>query len=624
MFHNKYHSRVLYSLFFSLLWESIIVARVGEQTLFADEVQTANNNEADGKPAKKTTSIDRPFEKLLTLIRQGERDSNALWNSVKDAPFVLSSGSPNASFHFESSYSNPDFISITGVGFTEAYTRQLMECRGTKNTVLRFHGEYYFPMLYFCNTHQIKITGANQYKKYQTERWGYVFDQSHLREPFDSEFGPKKYTSFLHFDFSSLLNGMMTGMVPSTEWEPVSRSLVLKKTNGTRLQLRFRSPSDAVRYGTHLAELRAMPSSGEVVSFQSFQTMPSSRTRLPHYEIKQVENSLNSLVLGERKPGLLLMWMPEQLWYATTSADYFPERKMRSGDFLKIDDYENLSLRERIIVLSTNFSEPRTSLTSVESKELPVEKVGPKLRDALLEQIQSMPVWLSKYRLNQSVYPDDPAMLWRELEAAFDPGGPTIMIKRVLKYILNNDNVTSETKISFLDAVGDWGFPPFLDNESIWKFKESIGDDVFFESILWSRWQWPCERKHINAAVKASRESEPGSHKERIAIETLIRLNEVPLILRHLMERWYRFEIVKASSARRRINLSVLSLQPSGRSYLLDRLKSKDDSIGIQTDIAKILQARVQATLKTKRFDFIAEDKCAEMLAITEPILDPL
>lgn len=51
------------------------------------------------------------------------------------------------------------------------------------------------------------------------------------------------------------------------------------------------------------------------------------------------------------------------------------------------------------------------------------------------------------------------------------------------------------------------------------------------------------------------------------------------------------------------MNRSTLTLQPSGRQYLLKKLEQDELSAELRNDIIKHLEACLEATVKTKRYD---------------------
>jgi len=604
---------------FLLLVASIFASVYEIPHIYAEEIKNTSGNQIEPQKKSLRSKKNNSFFELLSHVHNTDHDNSFLWKILENSSFILSSDSPKSSFHFEYyQYAPPSKPTINTNEYF--FARALMDCHNSQNSALFFSGSIKPPIAYFCEDGI--LTFSNNYSEHKFvphERWGYVFDQEHLTDPFDTKFAPEKFTGFLRFDLLSCINWLMHGVTPSVHWENVTQTLILKKPSGTKVQIRFRSPSDMLRYGTELGEFRILDSKQAIIDFRSFQMVPSISIRLPPVDTESVKTKLLVVNEQERKPGKEYQTLPELLWYATTSFHPFGE----SIDFSEIKNYQELNARERLVYLVTMcLNDPLNPSRSPNgSQYLPPEKIEKIYFNLFVHQFKFMTLWIAQNSLNAGVYPDDPAMIWRELEAAFGPDELTSFVHLGLKYILYNQSVAPTLKIEFLDALGDWGHPPFLDNEKTWNVAMNINGNPFHEAILWSHWQWPCEQKHREACVKASRISKNGSETERVATETLIRLDAIPLLLKKVMERWYQSQIAQTGPAERRINLSLLSLQHTGRSYLLNRLKTKVDTVGIQSDIAKVLQSRAQATLKTKRFDFITEGRCNEILAVTGPIL---
>ncbi|WP_145455563.1 hypothetical protein [Gimesia panareensis] len=312
--------------------------------------------------------------------------------------------------------------------------------------------------------------------------------------------------------------------------------------------------------------------------------------------------------------GIEVQDMPEQFWYALTG--YHPLGQ--AVDFRKTGehtDYDTLNAREQLIYLLASFTDQNNHF-------LPPEKIETKYLIGLVNLVHDMSCWLSENSIKHGTYPDDPAMLWREIEAAIGPDDMANCLGMIDKYAFQNQFVPDDLKVSFLDVLGDLGFPSLVDNAELLQIKSFASQSPFHEAILWSRWQWPCEQFHSHACLEVVRTSIPGSERERVAVETLIRLDALPQIDPQTMNRWYRTQIAQATPAERRIHLSLLSFHPTGRTYLLNQLKSKSDTQKIQTAVAKTLEQRARATLQTGRFDFIPQTRCQEILNTTQQILN--
>jgi hypothetical protein len=83
----------------------------------------------------------------------------------------------------------------------------------------------------------------------------------------------------LHFDFSSYLTEGIGDETPQVAWHPTERTMTIRKSTGTRVYARFRSPNDSRRFGTDLGELWGSMSNDTVECFRMFQQPPCSIAR---------------------------------------------------------------------------------------------------------------------------------------------------------------------------------------------------------------------------------------------------------------------------------------------------------------------------------------------------------
>ncbi len=93
-------------------------------------------------------------------------------------------------------------------------------------------------------------------------------------------------------------------------------------------------------------------------------------------------------------------------------------------------------------------------------------------------------------------------------------------------------------------------------------------------------------------------------------VEILMIMDEVKEIHDNTLTIWFKTKVADTSKNKRFMNLSTLTLQPSGRQYLLNKLEQEDLGAGLRNDIIKHLEARLEATVKTKRYDFMSKREC--------------
>ncbi len=125
------------------------------------------------------------------------------------------------------------------------------------------------------------------------------------------------------------------------------------------------------------------------------------------------------------------------------------------------------------------------------------------------------------------------------------------------------------------------------------------------------------EPEEIEATVEALIYSPAGSVKERVAVETLLRLDEYDRVPSEPFQRWWDQEIINADKVFRWDTLSMLTLHPGNRAMLLAQLPKA--AVPLQRLIIKNLRLRAESTLRTQRFDFMTHEECEKILALPTP-----
>ena len=93
-------------------------------------------------------------------------------------------------------------------------------------------------------------------------------------------------------------------------------------------------------------------------------------------------------------------------------------------------------------------------------------------------------------------------------------------------------------------------------------------------------------------------------------VEILMFMDEVNEMHDNTLRIWFKTKIIDTLNNERFMNLSNLTLQPSGRRYLLTKLEQGNLGAELRNDIIKHLEARLEATVKTKRYDFMSKQEC--------------
>ena len=219
---------------------------------------------------------------------------------------------------------------------------------------------------------------------------------------------------------------------------------------------------------------------------------------------------------------------------------------------------------------------------------------------------------------DQTLWVDDPTIRWRHFE---EIGRSTLpILSEQFLLLVSQSRISENLKLSYLDAVADLGTPlsPMeyvLSREYVTRLFP--GQEQFIETIFRSRHMYHVEPDEIDATVGAMVYSKPGSEMERVAVETLLRLDEYDRVPPERWQRWWDSEVVKADKVFRWDTLSMLSFHPGNRAVLMAQLPTA--SAPLNHEIYVNLKLRAESTVRTKRWDFMTEEECQQILALPAP-----
>lgn len=547
-----------------------------------------------------------PFQALFSEITCGELQSERLWDAVKDNTFELTSHAVVPGFHFEH----------TGVAIAPArketsgfILRRLQEWEGSHVALLGIEPGG-LPSLLLCDDQCWTLDNGARWNVHRDRQWQFVVDARHLSGYFDGDVAPAELSGFVRFDLSSYLHGITRGIVPQTQWHPVSRTLEIRTADETIVQLRFRSPDDSLRYGADLGAIQLTANTNAFECFHAFQQMDNSRTRLQLANGTYLMSKLHARDASSRAPSWTVASIvgeqerqaARKLREALTS----PREIQRPQAFStnKLHDPQNLRKLAAVLIMHGGDKIFTDDADKVEATIY---------ARSVAHQLRAMVASVGVHFADNATFPDDPSMIWREIEATYGPDVSGGFYRGAAVKLVLSPLVLRGTRAELCDAVGDWGYPSFVGDGTL--FGELM-QDPFFDAILRSHWQWPCELKHTVACLDALKTSLPGSGKELAAVEALVRLDALAQVPDAGLDRWYTKHVAVASPEERRKTLSVLSAQPSGREFLIRRLQNDSDERQVRQSIAHTLAARARAALKANRFDFITVERCREILDI--------
>ncbi len=275
-----------------------------------------------------------------------------------------------------------------------------------------------------------------------------------------------------------------------------------------------------------------------------------------------------------------------------------------------------------------------------EEYEAPVRTTVAQFFDHVQMQI---PVWMTRatvhpFTLQHVQYAplsmDDPAMRYWRAALVVGPHQLTYLNEFLRKYVLRNQSLPLEIRLAACDTMGDLGSPATL-----FEPLALIEDRLLCEAVLFSRWQYPLEDRHVEACVDFLNLTEHNRLCDGVLVESLVRMDELDRVPPPALDVWWNQEAIlkssgvnpvrtndpEASELDRRFphadvwdTVCITSRTPSGRRFLIRRLGTKDPLL-LRRAIHHCLRLRAESTLRTKRWDFMTEAECQQILALPAP-----
>ena len=218
---------------------------------------------------------------------------------------------------------------------------------------------------------------------------------------------------------------------------------------------------------------------------------------------------------------------------------------------------------------------------------------------------------------NQLIAVQDQFMQWQYLESIYGPTAICNLYDVIVDLFVVNDSLNKERLFLLHEALANLGFPRHTgDGGVVNKARKNAFVDAIYRSrcgiVGWSKihLEEMLKSDNIMLSVKINSSDDEYVPMANAVVESLIRMNRTSQIQPDNLQVWFMSKIVNKRKSERFMNLSTLTLQPSGRQYLLNRLEQEDLGAELRNDIIKHLEARLEATVKTKRYDFMSKREC--------------
>ena len=461
------------------------------------------------------------------------------------------------------------------------------------------------PISFLTSGHLFNLNpGLEEWSHFLNFDWSFAFGRE-----FTMDFlkiwtvDPDKDGSLL-IDTPAWVSLLMDDVTPTPVWDGPSRSLILDKRNGTQVRIRLRSPEDARRYGTALGGILYEVRGEKVVNLQSFQRGGELQLVYGFADPQEIDRVVKARRINVPQDAAVSINMNAQVDSPSVLAasERMSHALQAAGRAVQPGQKELWPDRVLLIAMAKAASQPAL-LAPLESE--------PRLRQVVAEDLAGQLAALADALPGDNGRPlDDPAMIALQAQAAVTPER-LLEACAGLQQLLLRDDVDVPAKLALLDAFGDLGYPAFLGDGGSF---DTRTPHRLMQAILYSRWGWPCDEEHFDACRQALDSAQAGGEIERVAIETLIRLDAADRMLPATVHRWYEQEVCAATPARRRQSLAVMSAVPTGRAALLRELTAEDDE-AVRETIVKVLRSRVEATVATGLVDFMSDAERTQVLA---------
>lgn len=550
--------------------------------------EAARGESAQG--AQRREQSDRLGNSLRELVFAATTDESSCFESLIHNGFRLDSLEEGQFFGFES-YGIPVAALQDKEG--PAAQRVMLESDGDLQSLVSF-GPTYLPECVISNSDMFLWGRDTAWRRLGT-KWAYVVDRSHFSNFMDEEKRHRVPQGSVFFDLGEFLAGAMGQELPKVTWCTSTRSMELsKKVSGTRFWLRFRSPNDAERFGCSLREIFVRDRNGNAMRWFSFLTGYQGPLR---QNLRQMPRVAETVRQGGTK-GLRESWQLlsgfKQDDVARGAVDRVALRddcERVAGDFerLQSEPPQNPTVERQVV--GESFTRLVAQLRKAQAEILETHAQEDPTSDCLV---------------------DDPVIRWRAVEVVLGPDVAGALRNGVFMSA-KRDVIDTEWLIRLCDELGSLGLPPEQADPTGIRTDPALH---FIAAILNSHWQIEVTPSEVEACVVKVGKVAEGSVVSRIAIETMIRIDEIEKIPEEKLAAWFQSEVIRGDRGTRTRAFRILSLTPNAQRYLMQRAADQSLDASVRAAIVEMLAYRAEATVRTKRFDFLSEADCQKILAM--------
>lgn len=542
-------------------------------------------------------------------------DGAAILDALKTHTFQLSS-KQEPGFSFEM------MARAKRLGATREWmnTRHSYECRDDQTMKLD-HGNG-LPAAVCANDTVFQIDGRLPWRVYRDMRWQCRSSVESIEAWWGMESSPTESGGVVHVDFGAFFKDALSQDVRKTVWHRPTSTIRVTKNNGTDWVFRFRTPNDEERFGTAISHISYLPS--YTTASSAWSTFIVGRESVLRFRTPGPEKLLESLgesVNAEYKPGRPgEVVVPEEadeslllpLWYSLVD---FPNSDPRPPE-----RYQTLtrSMGQELLRICCR-AIARVYRSDLRETAPDIAKTFPKLTEALATELRSAGFYVRKSLEGEvgSIGLDDPSLLWRGFEMQTSSRDALYVFIYTLWFAANSP-LPEGTRYVLADALADLGVP-CVDYIPWDRCEDVIATDPILGAICHSHWGWNCSDKERDACVGLLRDAANTTECDHVLVETLLRMDEIEKVPEEKLAAWFDSEIIRGDRDTRTESLRILSLTPNAQRYLMQRAEDHSGDASVRMAIVETLVYRAEATVRTKRFDFLSENDCQKILALKVP-----
>lgn len=370
----------------------------------------------------------------------------------------------------------------------------------------------------------------------------------------------------------------------------------------TWVETRFRTPNDEFRLGEHLSELLIIPSRLERgvsqgrLSVRSFTSRELASLRMMSDQAVIEKTLFHTLGPDDQSAN-----KNEQAGWLVALPQAIPHRKLHVAFSIALADSLE-AVQKHQAASDLGFNQSIEALRNV------------------IRSVQDIQRFQMKSSAGNELWFDDPPVRWRHFEEIGRDYLAALQEHVYLAVCEYGGKADRDFVIEYVDAVADLGssnspMEGVLPRGQLTEFMP--GYELFIETIFRSRHMYHVEPEEIDATAAVLAYAMADSETERVAVETLLRLDEYDRCPAEAFERWWSKEIVKADKVFRWDTISMLTLHSGNRAMLIERLPQC--AVPLRREIWKNLRLRAESTVRMKRWDFMSEAECQKILALPEP-----